>query len=70
MENKPKTYQRSVDRIEMIIGTSGVLTLLAERARRRAEACNQAGGDGSEEWNEAFEKLRAMAAEMGKLLRE
>ena len=67
-ENKPKTYYRTIARVENIIGVSCVVTLLADVARNLAEACH--GGDGSEEWNQAFHMLRAFAVEIQTQLQE
>jgi HD-like signal output (HDOD) protein len=71
MENKPKTYYRSVARAENMIGVSGVITLLADVARNRAEACAKAQDSHAQAmWSTAFERLRAFAAEVGRQLEE
>jgi predicted LPLAT superfamily acyltransferase len=71
MENKPKTYQRSINRAEDVIGVSGVVTLLAERARQRAEYCARVDPNGDNpRWNDAYIRLREFAVKIGALLEE
>lgn len=70
-ENKPKTYYNSISRAENMVGVSGVLYLLADKCRNRAEACAAANDAfGAELWRKAFDDLRADATRYATHLEE